>query len=124
MCILAAVPLILAGVAEAPDYVCGALTALLLFLIALGVNMIIRVSIIRNSYDVLLQKGEYSRAEKRAKRKLDPLSGVYWCLITAVYLSWSFWTMDWRITWIVWPVAGVLFAAVSGIMRMLTGRDE
>ncbi|RGN82342.1 XRE family transcriptional regulator, partial [Blautia obeum] len=38
---------------------------------------------------------------------------------TAIYLAWSFWTMSWDITWIVWPVAGVLFAALLGVVKMV-----
>lgn len=109
---------------EAPDYVCCIFTALLLLLIAVGVNMMIRVSIIKSSYDTLLQEGEFSKSEKRVKRKLNALHGVYWCLVTAIYLGWSFWTMRWHFTWIIWPVAGVLFAAVSAIMRMIVGAEE
>ena len=90
---------------------------------ALGVNLIIRVTIIKGSYDVLLQEGEYSQKEKRVKEKLDTFSSVYWCLATAIYLGWSFWSMRWDFTWLVWPVAGVLFAAVSGIARMVIKVD-
>ena len=32
--------------------------------------------------------------------------------------------MNWHITWIVWPVAGVLFAAMSGIVRMVMGLND
>ncbi|MGN0169517.1 MAG: helix-turn-helix domain-containing protein [Lachnospiraceae bacterium] len=124
LCILAAVPLIIVGVMEAPDYVCGAFVGLLLLFIAIGVNIMIRVGIVKGSYDTLLQEGEYSKKEKRVKGKLDALSGVYWCLVTALYLGWSFWTMRWDYTWIVWPVAGVLFAAISGIMRVAVGAEE
>ena len=124
LCILAVVPLLLVGIMEAPDYVCCIFTALLLLLIAVGVNMMIRVSIIKSSYDTLLQEGEFSKSEKRVKRKLNALHGVYWCLVTAIYLGWSFWTMCWHFTWIIWPVAGVLFAAVSAIMRMIVGAEE
>ena len=88
-------------------------------MVAAGVNMIVRVSIIKGSYDMLLQEGEFSKKEKQAKTKLDTLSGVYWCLATAIYLGWSFWTMRWDIPWILWPVAGVLFAAVSGTVRFV-----
>ena len=124
LCILSVVPLIIVGVMDSPDYICGLFTSLLLVIVAVGVNMIIRVSIVKGSYDILLQEGEFSQAEKKAKKKLDPLAGVYWCLVTAIYLGWSFWTMDWHFTWIVWPVAGVLFAAVSGVMRLAAGVDE
>ena len=78
----------------------------------------------KNSYDTLLQEGEYSLAEKRLKRKLDAFSGAYWCLATAIYLGWSFWTMRWDFTWILWPVAGVLFAAVSHLARAVVSVDD
>ena len=32
--------------------------------------------------------------------------------------------MRWDFTWIIWPVAGVLFAALSGIMRFVVGEKE
>ena len=67
----------------------------------------------------LLQKGEYTKEEKLFKKKTDTFSGVYWCLTTAIYLAWSFWTMSWDITLIVWPVAGVLFAALLGVVKMV-----
>ena len=46
------------------------------------------------------------------------IAGIYWTIVTAGYLAWSFWTGAWERTWIVWPVAGVLFGAVIGIAAM------
>ena len=86
--------------------------------------MIIRVSTIKSSYDALLQEGEFSQAEKKARNKLNTLSGIYWCLATAIYLGWSFYTMRWDFTWLVWPVAGVLYAAAAGVMRLFMGVDD
>lgn len=124
LCIIAAVPLIVVGVMDAPDYICCAFTSILLLIVSIGVHMIIHVGIVKNSYDTLLQEGEFSRKEKHAKTKLDTFSGVYWCLTTAIYLGWSFYSMRWDFTWIIWPVAGVLFAAVSGIVRAMMGVDD
>ena len=90
----------------------------------MGKCRIIRVSIVKSSYDTLLQEGEYTQSEKKIKRKLDAFSGAYWCLATAIYLGWSFWTMRWDFTWIVWPVAGELFAAISGIAKAIVKVDE
>ena len=117
-CILAALPLIIAGTMGASDFVCCSLVRLLLLMVASGVNMMIRVGMIKSSYDTLLQEGEFSAEEKLAKKKSEPFAGAYWCLVTAIYLGWSFWTMNWSATWIVWPVAGVLFAALSAIFRI------
>ena len=92
--------------------------------LAVGENIIVRVSMIRSGFDTLLQEGGYTKEEKKAQRKMDALSGAYWCIVTAIYLGWSFWTMRWDFTWIVWPVAGVLFAAIHGVMRMVIGSED
>lgn len=124
LCILAALPLILASIMEVPGYIGCAFTSFLLLMVGTGVNMIIRVSIVKNSYDILLQEGEFSKEEKLTKRKRDAFSSVYWCLVTAIYLGWSFYTRQWDTTWMIWPVAGVLFAAITGIFKMITMRDR
>ena len=79
---------------------------------------------VKESYDVLLQEGEFTRVEKKANRKLDPFYGAYWSIVTAIYLGWSFWSMRWDYTWIIWPVAGVFFAAASSMMRFIVGTEE
>ena len=119
LCILAVIPTIIAGAMETSDYCCGLSVGLLLFILAIGVNLLVRVGMVKSSYDTLLQEGEYTKEEKLFKKKTDTFSGVYWCLTTAIYLAWSFWTMSWDITWIVWPVAGVLFAALLGVVKMV-----
>lgn len=117
MCIVAVVPLIVVGAMNAPDYICGIFTGIMLSLIALGVNIIVRVSIVKGSYDTLLQEGEYSKKEKHVKGQIEPLTSAYWSLVTAGYLAWSFITFRWDFTWIVWPIAGVFYAALSGILK-------
>ena len=95
--------------------------------IAVGVVLCIvlfSTGIIKGSYDILLQEGDYTISEKKLKKKLDAFSGAYWCIATAIYLGWSFWTMRWDFTWIIWPVAGVLFAAASGIFRAVMQNEK
>lgn len=123
LCIISPVPLVLAGIANAADSVLGFLTALLLITIAAGANIIIRVSTVRSSFDVLLQEGDFTGEEKRIRKKMDPLGGIYWCTVTAIYLGWSFYTNDWHRTWIIWPVAGVLFAAIACLVRMMGHKE-
>lgn len=33
--------------------------------------------------------------------------------------GWSFYTNDWGFTWVVWPVAALLFTGVSSILHVL-----
>ena len=125
LCILSVIPTIMAGVMEVEDYMSGISVGLLLIIVSIGVNILIRAGMIKSSYDTLLQEGEYTIEEKHLKKKTDAFSGAYWCLIVAIYLGWSFWTNNWKFTWIIWPVAGVLYAAVLGMVKMtIEGRGK
>lgn len=124
LCILSVIPLIIAGCMETSDYVCTLCLAVLLILVSIGVNILIRVSTIKSSYDTLLQEGDFTKKEKLAKKKTETFTGAYWCLVTAVYLGWSLWTKQWDITYIIWPVAAVLYAAMYGIIRMVMKLDK
>lgn len=119
LCILSVIPTIMAGVMEVEDYMSGISVGLLLIIVSIGVNILIRTGMIKSSYDTLLQEGEYTIEEKHLKKKTDAFLGAYWRLIVAIYLGWSFWTNNWEFTWIIWPVAGVLYAAVPGIVKMI-----
>jgi len=95
---------------------------LTLALAGVGVLFLVSVGIPWASYEKLLQEGEYSREEKSRLPVTGTVSTVWWLLAVAVYLAWSFATDGWMTTWIVWPVAGVLFPAVLAVTRMFTGR--
>lgn len=125
LCILSVIPTIMAGVMEVEDYMSGISVGLLLIIVSIGVNILIRAGMIKSSYDTLLQEGEYTIEEKHLKKKTDAFSGAYWCLMVAIYLGWSFWTNNCKFTWIIWPVAGVLYAAVLGLVKMtIEGREK
>lgn len=124
LCILSVIPAIMAGVMEADDSTSGISVGILLIIVSIGVNILIRAGMIKSSYDTLLQEGEYTKEEKHLKKKTDDFSGAYWCLIVVIYLGWSFWTNNWKMTWIIWPVAGVLYAAVLGIVKMIIDNRE
>lgn len=125
LCILSVIPNIMAGVMEVEDYMSGISVGLLLIIVSIGVNILIRADMIKSSYDTLLQEGEYTIEEKHLKKKTDAFSGAYWCLMVAIYLGWSFWTNNWKFTWIIWPVAGALYAAVLGMVKMtIEGREK
>ena len=68
---------------------------------------------------MLLEEGGYSRAQKEENKRGEPLAAIYWCAVTAGYLAWSFLTNDWQKTWIVWPVACVLFGLVQAVARAM-----
>lgn len=113
MCIVSPAPLIAAGACEAPDFVLICFVCLLLITAAAGVYLIISASGKKSAFDRLLSEGEFDKENIQKNKKSNKFGGVYWPLVTAGYLAWSFITLDWHITWIVWPIAALLFAAIS-----------
>ncbi|MBQ9880143.1 MAG: helix-turn-helix transcriptional regulator [Clostridia bacterium] len=84
----------------------------LLCAVAAGVWLIVRAAIVRGGYNVLLQEGDYSGENKLLQKKYAPIATIYWGVVTAGYLAYSFITMRWDRSWIVWPVAGVLYGVL------------
>ena len=54
---------------------------------------------------------------KTIQKENRSFTTAYWCIVTAIYLVWSFQTREWDKTWILWAVAGVLFGGVRAVMR-------
>ena len=118
LCILGAVPLLLSGSVDAGETVQAAGIVFLLCMIAAGVFLLTSTGLRKGAYDQLLQVGEYTREGKEASRVLGRIAAVYWCVVTAVYVGWSLLTREWHFTWILWPVAGILFGAIAGVVKM------
>ena len=117
ICILSVVPLLLAGGFGASDQVCLLCTVLLLLLIAAAVYLFVWSGMIHGSYEKALQVGDYTPENKRLSKKTAWFSGTYWCVMVAIYLFISFTYVGWQRSWILWPVAGVLFAALYQIVK-------
>lgn len=124
LCVLAAVPLFIGAAldGEAETMFGVGAFCLTLLVVSIGVHLLVLTCVIQGGYQRLLEEGDYTREKKLEKKRNEPLTVAYWCLVTALYLLLSFLTMDWHRTWIVWPVAGVLFGAVLGVSAMLRKR--
>ncbi len=118
LCILGVVPLVIAAAFGAENLVLIISIDLLFFVEASGVFLLIWSGIIYESYQKLLQEGDFTPERKAEKKKNGPYAVIYWCTITAIYLGISFFTESWETTWIIWPSAGVFFAAVIGIVNI------
>ena len=115
LCIIGALPLIVLACMEASDLIISAGVGMLLILVAAAVYLFVRFGGIRSAYNKLLQEEDYTPENKEVERRTGTFTGIYWCVITAAYLGMSFVTSQWDRTWIIWPVAGVLFAALRAI---------
>lgn len=94
-----------------------------LVMVAAAVGIFILVGVPHASMERLLQQGEFTKERKAVSRLKETIAGIYWLVTTAIYLGWSFASNDWDHTWIIWPVAAVLFGALMGIVNLVHRRD-
>lgn len=121
---MAAVPIFIGMCFGEQDLRMVGMVCLTLLLAGMGAFLFILVGIPWASMEKLLQEGDYTRAKKAGSRRRQSIGAVYWLGAVAVYLAWSFVTDDWRRTWIVWPTAGVLFAAVMIATNLLFEKED
>lgn len=118
------VPLVAVSFFTEEDYVLVILLGLMLLLLAIAVYIFISNQIRMDSYDKLLQEGDYTKSKKKVSPILENISGIFWMAATAIYLIWSLMSQDWTKSWIVWPIAGVLYAIVTIITRMIVKVED
>ncbi len=127
ICILSVVPIIIEGciVEDIPanDWIAACCVGLLLILVAIGVYILVIAGIRKGNFDKLLQTNDYSEYKKTNKTLTDKVASIYWPLVTVGYLAWSFITMRWGFTWIVWPIAGVSFGVIAAICGVFDNKS-
>lgn len=124
LCIAAVIPLMLTVAFTENELFVVTATNVLLILIAVGVHILVRVGMVYSSYTKLLQIEDYTPEKKRLAKRTEAFPGIYWCAVTAIFLAISFYYGNWDRSWIIWPVAGVLFAAVMGIISVVAKNRE
>lgn len=110
LCILAVVPLVSVSVATQNPLHSILGVCFLLILVSVGVYQFLSGGVIWESFQKLLQEGDYTPDAKRVSKSIG---SIYWPVVLAVYLGYSLITGGWTHSWIIWPVAGILWAAIS-----------
>lgn len=119
MCILSLIPLFVGAIINDDDTLfLTIMLSITLIIAGIGVVFFVRTGIIWASFEKLLQEGDYSKAKKEKQPVMTAIASTYWLIATAIYLAYSFATNDWKHSWIVWPVAGVLYPAMIEIFHI------
>lgn len=125
LCVLSVIPILCASFLQLSDLYSALLVALMLLMAGLGAALCVVAGVRRSSLDQLLKQGDYSAQGKRRSRLTGPISAAFWLLTTAVYLIWLLTNPNANsISWVVWPVAGVLYGAVMALCSALTDKKQ
>lgn len=123
LCILGAVPILLAEAFGSSEVTDAYWVILLLAMVAAAVFLFVRAGLVNGSFTQLLQQEEYTPENKEFSKRAAPLAGAYWCLAVAIFLAMGFYSGDvenwrgWNYAGLFWPIAGVLFGALMFLQR-------
>lgn len=112
LCIIGVIPLIILSLLTEEDLMMVIGVCMLLLFVAVGVFLIVSAGIVNGAYEKLLQVGDYTPG----KKKLEKLSGAYWSIVVAIFLIYSFMSGNWGASWVIFPVAGILYGAISAVV--------
>lgn len=117
MCILAGGIVLFSGAIEEfnsrLEYAVFFAIAIAICIVAYAVYIFVSANMQMSTYNRLLQENDFTPENKKAEKLVSHIGSIYWVIVTAIYLAYSFITFEWHRSWIIWPVAGVLFAAIS-----------
>ena len=134
ICVLSPVPL-LCGVFTNHDFFAVVMLTVTMFTAGIGAVFFIVAGVRWASMQKLLKEGEYAPTEMQKSKLKDTVGGVYWLIVTAVFFIWSFLGNDgngvkgnqwvsWQYSWVIWPVAGVLFVAVMMVCNLILDKNN
>ena len=79
----------------------------------------------RSPMEKLLEEGDYTRRKKSQKNITGLVSVIYWLVVTAIFMIYTFGPNgngQPRYSWIIWAVGGVLYAAVLAVVKLIRNR--
>ncbi len=117
--IFSAVPILFSELVLNDSTMTAATVALLFIIVSIGLFFIIPTSTYKEALTLLLQEGNRDADKSEETKDAEKLASFYWPLLIAIYIGWSLWTMEWGVTWIVWPVGAIFYASLVGLMGLL-----
>lgn len=97
---------------------------LLLIIVGLGVSILVVVSINYECIDLLLKK-EDNQVVITKNDKIKKIVGrIFWLIILLLYFGYSYCYRNWNISWIIWPISGIVYAIVISIIDLFFESKE
>lgn len=103
------------SILEFPESLILFSVGMLLILVGIGCFFLVRAGMRKDAYHVLLQEESYRKEKKTGFLKV--FDSLYWLIVTAIYLNWSFRTGSWGISWLIWAIAGVLYEPLTRVLK-------
>lgn len=125
ICLCVVSPVLLITAAFGNDgFLVLVMLAVTMLLAGIGVFMFILNGVQWASMQKLLREGDYSPEGLRKSGVKEAVGWAYWLALTAIFLWWSFAKNAWEISWLVFLLGGLLFAAVMAICDVFLDKNK
>lgn len=124
LCVLSPVSLFAAAI-NGKEFFAVVMLSVMILIAGIGATFFIVAGVRNGAMDKLLKSGEFTEIEKKKKHIKNIVSPIYWSIVVAAYLLWLFLDgKDNSLSWVIFPVAGVLFPAVLEICSLVERRNK
>lgn len=87
----------------------------------LAISLIIRSPAIlcfSTALAIMLDLGNLTIQLTGCRKIMNKYATLYWLIAVLLYLGYSFITNDWERSWIIWPIAGILYGIIEKIIGL------
>lgn len=116
MCILGVIIFLLVGNMNGNEEINGVIgMSIMLFFISIAVFMFIYIVGQKENYEAILGVGEFTKNKRESNNIVGIVGSVVWPVTVAVFLIWGLVYDGFHVSWIVFPVVGILFGAFAAL---------
>lgn len=96
-------------------------TSLIILIVAIAVFIFTHIGTHKSDLQALLKIGDFSPKKREENKVVAAVASVVWPLTVCIYLVTSFVFGNWQISWVIFPVVGILFGAFSAVCSIIKG---
>lgn len=130
MCILSVIPIMLGAAFELDEmWLSTCCMSLLLMSLSAAVAILVWADCIQESFQKLLQEGDFTPEKKALKKKTSFFPVAYWCVVTAIFVGIILYgremgDFNMKPMALIWPVAALVFVAFNSIVKAVAARGR
>lgn len=118
LCVISPLSIILGSIIS--DIASNFGVVILLFIVGIATFLFINAGSLIETYKKLLQIDEYSVEKRKSNKIIGAVASVFWPIIICIYLFISFVYGNWHISWLIFPIAGILFGLFSAVCNIFS----
>ncbi len=100
------------------------MVSLTLIIVSIGVNILVKNIMLWSRFEKLLEENDYSKEKKENQSTIANINIVFWPTITAIFLAYSFITNNWDKSWLIWPIACLLYYPIILFFTKLKSKKK